>query len=292
MTTVPELWRKVPVVVRAVLVALLILIFGSIPPGIMAQVNLKVGTTVPWSAGAAAVYLWLFWRYLGGAGWPRRTSDSRRMWLRAASCPLSVWVWALAAGALGVAFTLAFMAVYQRVVPLAPMPFPDLSRAAAPTVAGVLLLIALTAGVVEEAAFRGYLQGPLEVRWGPTAAVGISAVLFALVHLANGAFALSRLPFYLSFGLFLGAIAYFARSILPVIVVHAFYDAQRLFRIWLEGFPRQAVPLAGTGVDAAFVLSCALVVAFGALTVWALIRLRSAARSVSPAPRRPTAPAV
>jgi membrane protease YdiL (CAAX protease family) len=291
MPRVAELWRRIPAVVRAVVTALAVLLLGTIPPGILVQANLRVGTAAPWSLALVAVYLWVFWRYVGGTWWPRGTAQARKAWLRAGSCTLPVWAWALAAGALGVGFTLALTAAYQRLVPFPRMPFPDLSRAPDATVAGVLVLTAVTAGVVEEAAFRGYLQLPLELRWGPTLAIAATAVLFALAHLGNGAFAASRLPFYLSFGVFLGAIAFLARSILPAIVVHAVYDAQKLFRIWLFGMPEARTPIAESGVDAAFVLHGTLAVMLGALTIWALFRLRSAAGPVAPAPRSVAAPA-
>jgi hypothetical protein len=55
--------------------------------------------------------------------------------------------------------------------------------------------------------------------------------------------------------------------------------------------PEARVPLAETGVDDVFVLSCALTVALGELTLWSLIRLRAAAGSAALAAQATVAPA-
>ena|ERR1700676_188796 len=40
--------------------------------------NLQSTPALPWSAPAMALLLWLAWSYLGGGGWPRGTSETRR----------------------------------------------------------------------------------------------------------------------------------------------------------------------------------------------------------------------
>jgi len=49
----------------------------------------------------------------------------------------------------------------------------------------VLLLGATVAGVVEETAFRGYMQSHLE-RVGPTFAILVTSVAFTLIHATHG----------------------------------------------------------------------------------------------------------
>jgi membrane protease YdiL (CAAX protease family) len=65
----------------------------------------------------------------------------------------------------------------------------------------VALALSLLAAVAEEALFRGTLYGLVE-RWGPVAAVGVSAVLFALVHVPS--YGLSAVPVNLGAGLLFG----------------------------------------------------------------------------------------
>ena len=60
---------------------------------------------------------------------------------------------------------------------------PDLSRYSFLTVLCILLAAAVEAGVVEEAAFRGYMQAPIERRYGPRVAIVIVSVAVSYTHL-------------------------------------------------------------------------------------------------------------
>lgn len=73
-----SLWRRLPVVVRAVLAGIAVAAAGLLPWVLFAEANQKVLLRVPWAILPTALYLWLFWRYLKGAGWPRSTSEARR----------------------------------------------------------------------------------------------------------------------------------------------------------------------------------------------------------------------
>jgi membrane protease YdiL (CAAX protease family) len=42
---------------------------------------------------------------------------------------------------------------------------------------------ALLAGIIEESAFRGYMQGPIERRYGLVVAILITGTMFAIAHL-------------------------------------------------------------------------------------------------------------
>jgi len=94
-------------------------------------------------------------------------------------------VWAAAVG-LGVS-AFALVAVAARV--------PALPFAALPAAASLL------AAVAEEAFFRRTLYGWLE-RWGPVLAIGVTAVLFAAVHLPL--YGVGALPLNLAAGVLLG----------------------------------------------------------------------------------------
>ena len=83
-------------------------------------------------------------------------------------------------------------------------------------------LVALCVGFCEEVVYRGYLQTQLaafsgSVAWG----VALQAVLFGLAHLEQGLAAALRIGFY---GLLLGLLAHFRRSLLPGIVCHVGLD--------------------------------------------------------------------
>src|SRR4029077_5464800 len=95
-----RLWNRLPVVVRAVVVGLLVNEVGQLG-AVLILANLKLFPRLPWLLPATAVWLWLYWRYLSGAGWPEKTREARRRRLRAPSLPVRAWRWSLLAGALG-----------------------------------------------------------------------------------------------------------------------------------------------------------------------------------------------
>jgi membrane protease YdiL (CAAX protease family) len=126
---------------------------------------------VPRAVPLTAGYLWFFWRYLNGAGRPESTVEKRRTSLRAYRVSGRVWAWALLAGRLGIVALVLALRVANRLVVLPQQRLPDLAQVPEVTVLSLLLMAAPVAGIVEEAAFRGYMQGPIERRYGLTFAI-------------------------------------------------------------------------------------------------------------------------
>lgn len=62
------LWRRLPVVARAVLAGGLVAALGTLPWALLVSANLKWLPGVPWAVPPAALWLWLFWRWAGGEG--------------------------------------------------------------------------------------------------------------------------------------------------------------------------------------------------------------------------------
>lgn len=92
-----------------------------------------------------------------------------------------------------------------------------------PTLAVTLMMTLLTAlipAVVEEMLFRGYVQQRLLQRWPAFLAIGISSVLFALMHLDSIHHIIAVLPL----GILLGVLAYRTKSIVPGIVFHGLHN--------------------------------------------------------------------
>jgi len=81
---------------------------------------------------------------------------------------------------------------------------------------GLILMVAVVPGVVEELMFRGYVQTRLAERWHPGLAILISAIVFSAAHL-DPIHMLGVLPL----GLWLGAVAWRADSVLPAMLCHA-----------------------------------------------------------------------
>jgi membrane protease YdiL (CAAX protease family) len=106
------------------------------------------------------------------------------------------------------------------------------------------------APLLEEFGFRGWIQRPLEKRWGAQAAIAVAAVLFALAHLEPQA-----VPVRLAAGLVLGHAVYATRSIWTGVALHASWNAGVLaFGTALPDFDptgkgwRWAAPAAGVAV--------------------------------------------
>jgi hypothetical protein len=75
--------QRSPVIINAVLMGALVAMVGTITWSLLVKANLKLLPTVPWSLIPAALFLWIFWRYLRGEWWPGSTSELRKKNLRA-----------------------------------------------------------------------------------------------------------------------------------------------------------------------------------------------------------------
>jgi membrane protease YdiL (CAAX protease family) len=264
------------VIVRAVLIGMLIVIAGTIPRNLLFMANLRYFTSVPWAVPLTAFYLWFFWRYLNGAGSPESTVEERRASLRANRLAGRVWAWALAAGGLGIVALVLALRVANRLVVLPQQQLPDLSQVPKLTVLALLLMAAPVAGVVEEAAFRGYMQGPIERRYGLTVAILITGTMFAVAHLD---FTLILWPYYVAVAAIYGTVTYLTRSILPAVVLHTAGNLYSNIDLWLHGqaeWQASAGPAAliwKTGADKAFWISSIALLLVAAGMVWAYFKL-------------------
>ena len=86
--------RTLKVVGFGLLAFAITILAGGIWSGLVVA-NLQSSPAVPWSVPVMALLLWLAWSYLGGKGWPRSTSETRRRYMRAnrKSSPTYLWAW-------------------------------------------------------------------------------------------------------------------------------------------------------------------------------------------------------
>ena len=138
---------------------------------------------------------------------------------------------------------------------------------------------ALVAGVTEEAAFRGYMQRPIERRHGPVVAIFVTGTAFGLAHFTHPEVTAVLLPFYLAVAAVYGMLAYLTDSIIPGIVLHAggnVFSALNLFVGGRSEWRATTVPqplVWETGPDAAFWGMLAALVVVSAAAVGAYIAL-------------------
>jgi membrane protease YdiL (CAAX protease family) len=141
----------------------------------------------------------------------------------------------------------------------------------------VVVISAVSAGICEETGFRGYLQQPLEMRFGPRTAILTSAVFFTLLHLNKGWAGLGMVPIVLGAGLLLGMLAWASRSLVPTMIGHTLMDIG-LFAYWWTGVAGTftARPVSETGADAGFFIALgifALALGVCLTTIWRLRRI-------------------
>jgi membrane protease YdiL (CAAX protease family) len=135
---------------------------------------------------------------------------------------------ALIAGTLGITGTnaIAFVTVRLAHLPREAFAAPiDFSKYAALTIVCAIACISATAGVVEEAGFRGFLISPIQRRHGWAIAILISGIMFFLDHHLSHAYAtFVFLPFFLAISVVHGLLVKYSGSIRPSVLLHALAD--------------------------------------------------------------------
>jgi len=266
-----------------------VLLAGSLPWGLLlAPLNLRFLPRVPWAIVLMALYLALYWTYISGRIGSPASRQERRFNLRANSLAPRVWSFAIFTGLVGFGALLTLVAVMARVVVMpesAPIVMPVGMPAA--TALGLLIMSSIVAAVTEEAGFRGYMQGPIERRYGLTAGIVVNGVMFGLLHFPNHPTAvISMLPYYVAVAAVYGGLTSATNSILPGLALHAGGDVWSLTRLWLTGrpewqlgFPTQRVT--ETGIDLSFVVMVIVLVLVSTVVVALCRRVkREASRGV------------
>jgi len=152
------------------------------------------------------------------------------------------------------------LAPVRYAVPAALQPFPLV------TLLSLVLVLSAESGIVEEAAFRGYMQGPIEKRHGAVTAILIVSLIFGLGHLWDWqpGMTAARMFFILTASVAYGILAHMVDSILPGLVLHATGDAIGVGWIWwLSRHPSPASGLRGSG----FLVAALLSIVFG-IAAW------------------------
>lgn len=228
-----------PKLVRAIVVASLmgiaIAILGTGFWVLVAPLNLRWHPELPWAAAATTSWLLIMILWLGGTGWPRRTSEFRRHHLRFWRPECGMWSGENLATILGLGFVLFGSSVFWIIAQTGP---PPIDVSPYPTTVlrfSVLIMGAVVSGVVEEVAFRGYMQSHLE-RIGPTFAIWVTSVVFTLMHASHGLhYLISVAPGFFLVSIIYGYLALKSGSIIPGMLLHIAGDAGHTFFVLLGG---------------------------------------------------------
>jgi membrane protease YdiL (CAAX protease family) len=274
MTSIKTQQTRSRLLLKAVLFAVMAFVLTAVSGGIwtaLLAVNLATSPAIPWSVAVMALLLWLLWRYLGGAGWPRGTADARRDYLRARRTSRRVFAWAVTAGLLSIVALAGLWIILAKVANLPSRILPDYSRYPLVTVALALVMASLVNAVVEEATFRGYTQGVLEGAVGGVLAILITTLVMAPEHALTQGFVWPILLFYFPVDVMLGATAFLTQSILPGIVTHAIGLLVFFTLVWPGDALRSLV--GGGDADTWFWIHGAQTLIFAILAILAFIQL-------------------
>lgn len=237
MLEVGRRYEFVSTIASAVLLGIGVLLAGNLLwAPLLAPLNLRFLPSVPWAIVPMAIYLCVYWAFISGAIGPRDTAATRRESLRARRVPSSVWAAAIVTGLIGFGAVLALTAVMARliVMPVSQIVTPPAMPAL--TAIALLTMASVVAGVTEEAAFRGYMQSPIERKYGLAAAILVNGAMFGLLHFpTHPADVVVMLPYYIAVAAVYSGLTWATNSILPALTLHVGGDVWSLIRLWATG---------------------------------------------------------
>lgn len=204
--------------------AILLVGVGSWP--LLARLNLRIRPDLPWAAAVMVLILVAMVAWLHGVGPPSKRSVRRRWLLRLTARDRD----SAAGPETGILLVLLLLLYVVWTFLSRQSGVPDLSDY--PTTAyrwSSFLMGGLTAGVVEEVAFRGYMQSGLE-RIDPRAAVWITSLVFVAAHLTHGIGAVLLLgPGLFATSMLYGTLTQRLGTIAPGILIHSLGDLGRTY---------------------------------------------------------------
>jgi len=226
MSLLRRFWNWLPAVAKGIICGQSLLIIGQLPLALL-FINLRLTPSIPWFLPITAFWLWAFWKYLTGNSWPASTSHIRSGYLRGQTLTPKLWLWSLIAGGFGMISLMGLIFVTSEFggLPSSALEPPfDVSIYPPWTVFSIFLTIAVVAGVVEEASFRGYMLSIIQHRHGWVVGIFVVAIMFWLSHLSHAYATAAFIPFFMLYSLLHGLLVYFTRSILPSVVIHSISD--------------------------------------------------------------------
>jgi membrane protease YdiL (CAAX protease family) len=266
--------QRIPIIISAIVSGLIVAEIGIIT-------WTADFTLLPWTLSPFLMIglLWLYCRYFSGHGWPNRHSAARKERFRALKLPLRTWKWSLAGALLFVVILESALMVTFRLVSFPTELFKSQYAVLNTLPSGlgwcVVIVSAMAAGICEETGFRGYMQVPLEKRYGGVRAILVTSVVFTLLHL-NKAWAPAILPQILLAGVLWGILAYRSGSLIPGIIAHVLADVINFAYWWSDvggNFKRETI--FRSGIDGHFIGYSTLLVASCLGFYWTMRRLSS-----------------
>ena len=270
---------KIPIWIKAIFFGFIILEFGTRLWSLIALANIKFSPNIPWSFPLMAFVIFLLWRYLDGKGIPRSTQKTRHLWMRANALVSAKrkWSW-ISAILLGVVI-LALIVLGAQIMDVPAGQINQIERIGIYpiwTIIPLIIMTSLVAGIIEEISFRGYMQKPMEMTYGPIKAILIVALFFTLLHLPNATITPQIIPIFFLGSIGWGVLAYLTNSIIPGIVVHCAIDMISYLWIWknLENARNiYSESIIKNGIDTPFTVLISVLLVFLVLLIFSFRKL-------------------
>jgi len=222
-----------------------------------------------------ALYLW----WVSGNGPPRSNSAARRRTFRSPTLSAAQWAWGLFVAFLFAATIHVAIVFLFRLVPFPAESFRhgcDIFFIPSLPLRWVAIVIsAASAAICEETGFRGYMQQPIEQCLGIVTGILISSFFFTVLHLTKSWALLGMILIVFGAGVLLGLIAWASGSLIPGMIGHFVMDVG-LFAYWWTGVGGTftARPIAATGPDRSFLVTCVALAILFAIEILAISQLR------------------
>jgi membrane protease YdiL (CAAX protease family) len=270
---VHNLWNRIPTLITAVLSGLMVVLVG------IALWNIDFTIIpLPWSLLVMFVILWAYLNYFSGAWFPQHIASFRSDNFRNIKLSSKSWKWGLIAAVLFVIVIQSSFVATFRLIPFPEQTFKSQYKIldSLPAWLGwsTVLVSSLVAGICEETGIRGYMQVPLEKRYGPVWGISITSIFFFLLHLDKSWAPLIIIHIIFA-SLLLGILAYASVSLIPAIIGHTIMDIFNFSYWWsnLAGHFNKKTIYA-TGIDNHFIVWCLVFLMAIFLFFFAILKLR------------------
>jgi membrane protease YdiL (CAAX protease family) len=271
---VAHLWSRVPLVLRAIVIGLAI---GMVAANVWPLLLLNLGALI--AAVVELIFLGTYLWWAAGGGPPQANKPARARAFRSVRLSSSQWLWGILAALFFAVTVHASIVLLFRLVPFPAAAFRqgyDFSFIPTLPLRWLAVIVSATsAGICEETGFRGYMQRPIELRYGAPVAILISSFFFMALHLTKAWALLGMVPIVFGAGVLLGLLAWSSGSLIFCIVGHVTMDIG-LFAYWWTGIAGEfrEHPIHETGLDQPFFVAVAVFLVSLSVVLFAMSKLR------------------
>ncbi len=268
-----KVWHKVPIIIRAIILG-----FSISTLGVLAWSLLATFVPMPWSFILMIGLLWIFWKYFSGNWWPNSTKEFRKANFRKYKLPPKNLLLGLLAALFIVVIEQSGLIVTFRLIEFPAerfsLEYSFLENVPLWAAWLVVIMISAVAGICEEIGFRGYMQVPIEKKYGPFVSISIVSVVFVLVHLHQAWSGPILIQIFFISVLF-GSIAFYSGSLIPGIFGHILMDIFNFSFWWTKiGWQFDKETISNTGMDLHFLIWSLIFICSTVLFVLLLRKLR------------------